>query len=157
AGDFSKSVDQNGNAFTIRDYTTNAPFPGNKIPTDRLFGPGIALLKLLPRPNVDNSCASTGPGVAGCVKGYDFQSQVSDQYPRREDLVRIDYNVTSKMRLFGHIINNNNTYQSQYGSFVLGSNTPLSPIQYANPGYGWAVGSTYVLGPTVTNEFNMGV
>ena len=156
AGDFSKSVDNNGNPFTIRDYTTNAPFPGNVIPANELYAPGIALLKLLPQPNVANSCALT-PGVAGCVKGYDYQSQISDQYPRREDLIRIDYNLSSKSRLFGHFINNNNTYTSQYGSFVLGSNTPLSPIQYANPGYGWAVGNTYIFGPTLTNEFNIGV
>jgi hypothetical protein len=157
AGDFSKSVDNNGNTFTIKDYLNNgAPFPNNTIPTNRQYAPGPALLKMLPKPNVSNACAVT-PGAAGCIKGYDFTSQISDQYPRREDLVRIDYNVSSRMRLFGHIINNNNTYQSQYGSFVLGSNTPLSPIQYANPGYGWAVGSTYIFGPTVTNEFNIGV
>jgi hypothetical protein len=155
-GDFSKSVDQNGNSFTIRDYTTGAPFPGNVIPANRLYAPGIALLNMLPKPNVANSCA-LNPGVAGCIKGYDFQSQVSDNYPRREDLIRGDYNVTSRMRLFGHFINNNNTYLSQYGSFVLGSNTPLSPIQYANPGYSWAAGTTYIFTPTLTNEFNMGV
>ena len=155
-GDFSKSVDNNGNPFSIIDPNTHAPFPGNVIPANRLYAPGIALLKLLPEPNVPGACA-TSPGAGGCIKGYDYQSQVSDQYPRREDLIRIDYNLTSKARLFGHFINNNNTYQSQYGSFVLGSNTPLSPIQYANPGYSWAVGSTYVFGPTLTNEFNMGV
>jgi Carboxypeptidase regulatory-like domain/TonB-dependent Receptor Plug Domain len=156
-GDFSKSVDNNGNSFVIKDYLNNgAAFPGNVIPANRQYAPGIALLKMLPSPNVSNSCALT-PGVAGCIKGYDFTSQVSDSYPRREDLIRMDYNVNSKMRLFGHILNNSNTYLSQYGSFVLGSNTPLSPIQYANPGYGWAVGSTYIFGPTVTNEFNVGV
>ncbi|HTS62339.1 MAG TPA: carboxypeptidase regulatory-like domain-containing protein [Candidatus Acidoferrales bacterium] len=155
-GDFSKSVDNNGNPFTIRDYTTGAPFPGNVIPANRLYAPGIALLKMLPSPNVSNSCA-LNPGAGGCIKGYDYQSQISDQYPRREDLIRIDYNLNSKMRLFGHWINNNNTYSSYYGSFVLGSNTPLSPIQYANPGYGWAIGTTYVIGPTLTNEFNFGV
>ena len=155
-GDFSKSVDNNGNPFSIIDPNTHAPFPGNVIPANRLYAPGIALLKLLPEPNVPGACA-TSPGAGGCIKGYDYQSQVSDQYPRREDLIRIDYNLTSKARLFGHFINNNNTYQSQYGSFVLGSNTPLSPIQYANPGYSWAMGSTYVFGPTLTNEFNMGV
>jgi hypothetical protein len=128
-GDFSKSVDNNGNSFVIKDYLNNgAPFPGNVIPTNRQYAPGLALLKIFPQPNVPNSCAVT-PGVGGCIKGYDYQSQVSDQYPRREDLVRIDYNMSSKSRLFGHIINNNNTYLSQYGSFVLGSNTPLSPIQ----------------------------
>jgi hypothetical protein len=40
---------------------------------------------------------------------------------------------------------------------VLGSNTPLSPIQYANPGYSWAVGSTYIFTPTLTNEVNIGL
>jgi hypothetical protein len=154
-GDFSQSVDNNGNSFTIKDPLSGNPFPGNVVPTNRLYAPGIALLNMLPSPNVANSCA-LNPGVGGCVKGYDYQSQVSDQYPRREDLIRIDYNATSKMRVFGHYINNNNTYQSQYGSFVLGSNTPLSPIQYANPGYSWAVGTTYIFGPTTTNEFNIG-
>ena len=154
-GDFSQSVDNNGNPFTIKDYTTGSAFPGNAIPTSRLYAPGLAVLNLLPAPNVPNACA-TSPGAGGCIKGYDYQSQISDQYPRREDLVRMDYNMTSKARVFGHIINNNNTYQSQYGSFVLGSNTPLSPIQYANPGTSWAVGTTYIFGPTLTNEFNIG-
>ena len=166
AGDFSKSVDNNGNPFTIYDpntsgctgspcYNGHSPFPGNVIPANRLYAPGIALMGILPAPNVANSCALT-PGVGGCVKGYDYQSQVSDQYPRREDLIRGDYNVSSKARVFGHWINNNNTYTSQYGSFVLGSNTPLSPIEYANPGYSWAAGTTYIISPTMTNEFNIG-
>jgi hypothetical protein len=155
-GDFSQSVDQNGNPFTIKDPTTGSPFPGNVIPSNRLYAPGIALLNMLPSPNVSNSCALT-PGAGGCVKGYDFQSQVSDQYPRREDLVRIDYNLTSKMRLFGTYVNNSNTYNSYYGSFVLGANLPLSPIAVANPGYLWTAGATYVISPTMTNEFNMGV
>jgi hypothetical protein len=155
-GDFSKSVDNQGNPFNIIDPTTHQPFPGNRISPQRLYAPGMALLNLLPKPNVPNSCA-LNPGVAGCIKGYDFQSQTSDQYPRREDLVRIDYNMSSRSRIFGHFIKNSNTFLSQYGSFVLGSNTPLSPIQFANPGYGWAIGNTYIFGPTVTNEFNIGV
>ena len=156
AGDFSKSVDNNGNPIVIKDPNNGAPFAGNVVPANRLYAPGIALLKLLPEPNVPNSCAVT-PGVGGCIKGYDYQSQISDQYPRREDLFRIDYNMTSKSRLYGTFIKNSNTYQSYYGSFVLGSNTPLTPIQYANPGYEWQIGNTYIFGPTITNEFNIGV
>src|SRR5690349_11659355 len=76
-GDFSKSVDNNGNSFVIKDYLNNgAPFPGNVIPTNRQYAPGLALLKIFPQPNVPNSCAVT-PGVGGCIKGYDYQSQVS--------------------------------------------------------------------------------
>ena len=155
-GDFSKSVDNNGNPFVIKDPSTGSPFPGNVIPQNRLYGPGVSLLKLLPAPNVSNSCA-VAPGTGGCIAGYDYQSQVSDQYPRREDLVRVDYNMTSKSRISGTFINNNNTFQSDYGSFVLGANLPLSPIQFANPGYEWQIGHTYIFGPTTTNEFNIGV
>lgn len=167
AGDYSNSVDSNGNRVTIYDpassgctgancYNGHSPFPNNIIPTNRLYAPGVALLKLLPVPNVANSCSLT-PGAAGCIKGYDFTSQYSDQYPRREDLVRMDYNLGSNQRFFGHWINNSNTYSGLTpGPFVLGSNVPLTPIFYANPGHSWAAGHTWILGPTMTNEFNIG-
>lgn len=167
AGDFSNSVDSNGNRLTIYDpatsgctgancYNGHSPFVNNIIPASRLYAPGVALLKLLPAPNVANSCAVT-PSAAGCIKGYDFTSQYSDQYPRREDLVRVDYNLTDRQRVFGHWINNSNTYTGLTpGPFVLGSNVPLTPIFYANPGDGWAAGHSWIFGPTMTNEFNIG-
>lgn len=154
-GDFSKSVDQNGNPVVIRDPNTQQPIPGNLIPAGQLYGPGLKLLSFMPEPNVANACAAS-PGAPGCTKGYNFQSQVSSPYPRREDLIRLDYNLTSKMRVFGHYINNSNTYDSDYGTWILGTNLPIAPIEYANPGWSWAVGSTYVIGPTMTNEFNVG-
>ncbi|MBS1859820.1 MAG: TonB-dependent receptor [Acidobacteria bacterium] len=154
AGDFSKSVDQNGNAVTIRDPNTQTPLPGNVIPANLQYSPGMKLLSFLPKPNVANAC--TLPAVAGCTKGYNFTSQVSNPYPRREDLVRMDYNLTSKIRLFGHYINNFNTFDVVYGSWILGTNLPIAPITYANPGHSWAVGSTYVISPTMTNELNVG-
>jgi len=153
-GDFSKSVDQNGNPVVIRDPNTQQPLPGNIIPASQLYAPGMKLLNFLPQPNVANAC--TYPAVAGCTKGYNFQSQVSNPYPRREDLVRADYNLTSKARLFGHYINNSNTFDVVYGSWILGTNLPIAPIEYANPGYSWAVGNTYVISPTMTNELNVG-
>jgi hypothetical protein len=154
-GDYSQSVDNNGNAFTIKDPTTGSPFPGNVIPTNRLYAPGVALLSFFPLPNVANSCAMM-PGVASCVKTYDYTSQISDQYPRREDLARVDYNVNTKLRVFGHYLNNSNTYQSYYGTWLAGSNVPIAPITVANPGYSWGVGATYIISPTMTNEFNAG-
>lgn len=166
-GDFSNSVDSNGNRITIYDpatsgcqgancYNGHSPFPNNIVPSTRLFAPGVALLKLLPAPNVANSC-SLVPNAAGCIKGYDFTSQFSDQYPRREDLVRVDYNLGEKQRIFGHWINNSNTYSGLTpGPFVLGSNVPLTPIFYANPGHGWAGGHTLIISPSMTNEFNIG-
>src|SRR5205814_5836879 len=42
-----------------------------RIPANRLYQPGLALLKMLPKPNA--------PGNVG----FNYQSQISDSYPRR--------------------------------------------------------------------------
>ena len=143
-GNFSQSVDNNGKALTIRDPLTQAPLPGNIVPASRIYAPGQALANLLPLPN------TTGTG-------YNYTSQVSAQTPRREDLLRIDYNVTQNLRVFGHWINNVQPVVNVYGAFVLGETVPLTPINVITPGFSFAGGATYVISPTMTNEFNIGM
>jgi hypothetical protein len=158
-GDFSQSVDSNGRPFpfikdpllvgqSCKSTNTAGCFKDGgvlgRIPQNRLYAPGIALLKLYPLPNV------TGQN------GFNFQSQISDQYPRREDLLRLDYNFSSKSRFWMHRIVNSNTFTSEYGSFVLGPNVPITPISVANPGYGYAFGNTYIFSPTLINEITFG-
>src|SRR5215471_1871279 len=158
-GDFSQSVDGSGNPFPyIKDPLSTQPCNSantagcfadggvlGRIPADRLYQPGMALLKMLPKPNA--------PGNIG----FNYQSQISDSYPRREDSLRLDYNMSSRSRFFGHWLYNSNTYDSYYGSFVLGSGVPITPIEYKNPGHGWAVGHSFTISPTATNEFNVGI
>ena len=140
-GDFSQSKDNNGNKVFIRDYTKNAPCSAsnttgcfsdngviNKIPQNRLYGPGLNILRVFPSPN-----------LAG-VNGANFRSQISDSYPRREDLVRIDYKHSDSLTIFGRYINNVDVISSFYGSFVLGANLPLVPINDARPGKAFAIG-----------------
>ncbi len=143
-GNFSQSVDNNGKPLTIRDPNTQQPVPGNIIPASQIYGIGQKLANLLPLPN-----------TAGT--GYNYSSQVSGQTPRREDLLRMDYNVTQNLRIFGHWINNIQPVVNVYGSFVLGENVPLVPINDPVPGYSFAGGATYVINPTMTDEFNMGM
>jgi hypothetical protein len=143
-GNFSQSVDNNGKALTIRDPNTQLPVPGNIIPANQIYGPGQALANLLPLPNTS--------GV-----GYNYTSQVSAQTPRREDLLRMDYNVTQNLRVFGHYINNTQPVVNVYGAFVLGENIPLAPIHVPTPGYSYAGGATYIINPTMTDELNIGM
>ena len=143
-GNFSQSVDNNGKALVIRDPITQLPVPGNIIPPSQIYAPGQALAKLLPLPN------TTGVG-------YNYSSQVSGQLPRREDLLRMDYNVTQNLRVFGHYINNVQPTVNVYGAFVLGETVPLTNIATANPGYSFAGGATYVISPTMTDEVNIGM
>lgn len=161
-GDFSQSVDNNGNKIFIRDYTktgtctsaNTAASPGacfidggllNKIPANRLYAPGLAILKVFPAPN-----------AIGAGNGFNYRSQISDSYPRREDLVRIDYKKSSSLSLFGRFVNNNDVLSSFYGSFVLGTNNPLVPINDARPGTAFAIGATKTFGSSVVNEILVG-
>src|SRR5262245_48874243 len=50
-GDFSKSFDTNGRLILVRDPVTNAPFPGNVIPANRIDPNGQKLLSIFPLPN----------------------------------------------------------------------------------------------------------
>ncbi|MCU1233912.1 MAG: TonB-dependent receptor, plug, partial [Candidatus Solibacter sp.] len=149
-GNFSASVDKNGIPVTIKDPTTGLPFPGNIIPANRLYAPGIAVLNLYPKTNF-----LLGPnGLPN--RGFNFTSQISDSYPRREDLLRGDYNLSEKWKLFARFVNNSDAVTSYYGSFVLGSAIPLVPIRDARPGEGLATNVTTLISPTMTNEFTWG-
>ncbi len=100
-GDFSQSVDSSGNPFPyIRDYTTGLPCEEGdtrgcfqdggvlgRIPQDRLYGPGLAALNIFPMPN-----------LSGAGSGLNYTSQEPNSSPRREDLLRMDYQVTDQWR-----------------------------------------------------------
>src|SRR5262245_44313364 len=163
-GDFSQSVDRNGAKLFIRDPNRTGKCDAsdqtacfrdvvggvtvfNKIPQDRLYAPGIAILNIYPKPNA----------LSTANKGFNFTTQTPDSYPRREDMLRIDANLSEKWKLFGHFLNNFDSVTSDYGSFVLGSNTPFgTPITDTRPGRSYAVGVTTIISPTMTNEFTWG-
>ncbi len=92
-GDFSQSVSSaNHKPVTIYDPTTGQPFPGNVIPENRIWAPGQALLNLYPLPNQSLAANSNLPGGAT----YNYQTQLPGSSPRREDLLRLDYNLTER-------------------------------------------------------------
>jgi hypothetical protein len=83
-GDFSQTRTPAGALIPIRDPLTNAPFPGNVIPADRLDPRGQAFLNMLPMPNATGS-------------GFNFIDQeASIPSPRRSQVLRVDYRPTIK-------------------------------------------------------------
>src|SRR6267142_2072004 len=168
AGDFSQSVSNTGAKILIADYqkvdasgvrlactaANTVANPGGcfvdggvlmKIPTNRLYAPGLAILNVFPLPNspfVNN----TG----------NFKSQISDSYPRREDLIRIDYKQSDSLTLFGRFVNNQDAVGSFYGSFVLGTNNSLVRINDVRPGTALAIGATKTFSSTMVNEITVG-
>jgi hypothetical protein len=152
-GDFSQSVSSaNHQPVKIYDPANGAPFPGSVIPTNRLWAPGAALLNLYPLPNQTLAANANLPSGAT----YNYQTQLAGASPRREDLARLDYNVTEKVRVFGHYIKDISNAVIPYGTWVLGINPPIASIAEPIPGNSLAGGMTYMITPTMTNEFNLG-
>ncbi|HZS03640.1 MAG TPA: TonB-dependent receptor [Blastocatellia bacterium] len=154
-GNFSQSVDGSGNRIYIKDPLLSgacnatsqaACFPGNIIPANRLYGPGLAILKLFPEPN------TTAGG-----NSYNYSSQVPSSYPRRENIVRIDWQASSSTRLSGRWVYNYDDQQFAYGTTTASWNWPLTVTDRRNgPGNVLSFTLTHNFGATLVNEFIFG-
>jgi len=145
-GDFSQTRDGSGNPVTILDpANARQPFPNNLIPQSRLNADGVKILGFYPLPNrigVDNA--------------YNFQSQVSDSQPRREQMVRGDYNINDKWRVFSRYLFTKSELNKAYGQWNANYNIPYAPMNFGNPGWSLITNVTTVINPTLTNEFIFG-
>ncbi len=150
-GDFSQSVNGNGAPIIVRDsgncLGTNGtgtpnPFPGNVIPKSCMFPGSQSVLNFFPMPNTT---------IGGNL--YNYTSQVSSHYPRREDIVRIDYQINEKNRIYGRFINNYDDQILSYGTTTLSYNFPTpGPVNRSGSGYNMAFNWTYSITPTLVNE-----
>jgi hypothetical protein len=148
SGDFSQTHD--GGTFspniTIFDPLNNkAPFPGNIIPKDRINADGQKILNFYPLPN-----------AAGVDPSYNYQTAFSNQYPRREEIYRGDYNITEKWKAYARFIRNKDETSMQYGQWNASYNIPFGPMSFGSPGWSVVTNVTTIINPTLTNEFVFG-
>ncbi|MBM3783213.1 MAG: hypothetical protein FJW30_02575 [Acidobacteria bacterium] len=151
-GDFSRTTDGNGNPVFIRDPLTNQPctaanragcFQGNIIPRSRLFADGQRVLGIFPGPN---------DSVGGNV--YNYSSQFSNSTPRREDVLRIDWNLSSKTRVAGRYIQNSERTVQRYGGCNnIAYNLPLSTLESTQSPRNFSLNVVHTFSPTLLNEF----
>jgi hypothetical protein len=157
AGDFSQTTDGNGNKIFVKDPLLNGNCNAtdqtacfrdgsivNKIPQNRFFSSGAAILNLYPQPNVTGNSA------------FNYTSAISTKYPRREDILRVDYNITERTHLTVRYTNNAEKRLRAYGDFASDLNFPLSPISFPRPGRNGVLTLTHAFSPTLTNEFIFG-
>src|SRR5262245_35615021 len=166
-GDFSQSVAGSGNKIFIKDpqlsgacsassqlacfrdpnrATPNNPTGLNMIPTGQLYGPGVAILKLFPTSN------TTAGG-----NSYNYTSQVPSSYPRRENIIRIDWQIAASTRLSGRWVHNYDDQQFAYGTTTASWNWPLTVTDRKNgPGNVLSFTLTHSFSPTLINEFIFG-
>lgn len=152
AGDYSQTFDLNARLVTIYDPLNNQKaFPGNVIPKSRIDPLGEKILNLFPLPNFVDPVASRR-------YQWNYISALSGAYPRRTEIVRIDFAAAKNMQIFARLSNNADEQHPPYGQWVNGSvNYPLTPIVFGAPGRGATVNTTATITPTTFNEFIFGV
>ena len=87
-GDFSQTRDLNGNLIAIRDPLTGQPFPGNIVPAGRINPNGLALLNMLPLPNVSGN------------RNFNFQRQETADNPKINNILRLDWRPSASDSLY---------------------------------------------------------
>jgi hypothetical protein len=143
-GDFSQTTDGNGVKVTITDPATGKPFQGNKIPADRLNQSGQNVLKAISRL----------VNASQFLPSFNYNSQISSNYPRREDNIRIDYRLGEKITIFGRFTQDQDQSLFPYG---MSQNSPLTATVLKQPGRNASLNITASLSPTLVNEFIFGL
>lgn len=159
-GDFSKSVDGDGNPIVIAGpgITNNVIDPSQLSAAQQAVFTAVSqILDLYPLPNV------SGYGISGGPK-YNYSVAISGRDPRREDILRVDYQINDKNRMFGRWIHNSDNETSPFTPFPgpFGIFACSSSIQYPggcsekHPSWNLSVNLVSTIRPTLLNEFSVG-
>src|SRR5215475_5985719 len=156
AGDFSNTRDFNGNLITIIDPETKQPFPGNKIPADRIKANGANGQKIL---QLFQKFDNTPLGGAQNGFRYNHNSQMSVSYPRKETSLRVDYNLSDNTKAYVRYTRDADKQVMPYGLGWTGGNNqiPFDNLVFKQaPAWNGALNVTSTLSPSLTNEFIFG-
>ena len=146
-GNFSDTREQNGALIPIWDPLNNrTPFPGNIIPPNRIDRNGQALLNIMPLPNAVDPARS-----------YNALIQSTVDQPRRDSILRIDWNVGPKTQFYWRGIQDYEAFKGEFNFVLASSSWPQLPIIYDIRSVGSVATLIHTLSPTKINEFTFGI
>lgn len=146
-GDFSQTFDQGGTRIPIWDPLNNrTPFSGNVIPSSRIDKNGQALLNILPLPNAVDPARS-----------YNALIQSTVDQPRRDSILRIDWNIGPKTTFYWRGINDYEAYKGEFDFVLASSSWPQLPLKYQIRSAGSVATLIHTFSPTLVNEFTFGI
>ena len=144
AGNFSASRDNNGALLpALIDPTTLAPFPNQIIPASRLYAPGVAVLNRYPLNNLEQAVGTNFNYEANPV----YYNQLTQQ-----PAVKIDYNITDKLRVSGKYSGQRQRPVERQG-LIPGFSDVYTPKPYIT---NWAFTANYVFSPKTFLEVTYG-
>jgi hypothetical protein len=121
------------------DPLTGLPFPGNKIPANRLSPAGLAIVQFFPLPN------TTG--------GTNWVTSLLEPIRTRQDSVRGDINISKKMNLLVKYTNETWTHGNAAGNFWGDTGFPTISSDWNQPSHSFAVKLATTLSSSSVNEF----
>ena len=149
AGDFSQSLDQNGRLITVVDPVTGQPFPGNRIPLERIDPSGQGILNLLPLPNFLDRRISGG--------AYNYRDQDVADITKTLDQLKVDANASDRDRLWVRWRRWRPMTEAYSGVTAVNSNWNQFRHAYAMREDSLQAAHTRMLGSALTNEISVGV
>src|SRR5689334_3183838 len=151
-GDFNDHRDTNGALrLPVDPLNGKKAFPGNIIPDSRMNPVGRAALNIFPLPNY------VDPNPTRRYQ-WNYYSSASGAYPRRTEILRVDFSPKSNWQTYVRLSNNVDEQLTPYTTWVNGSvNFDMAPIKFGQPGRGANVHATTTISPTIFNELVVGV
>lgn len=115
-GDFTQAPLNGANFAELLNPATRQPFATRNVVPAALIDPrGQAILKLLPEPNI--------PATTPCAAGRcNRQDDILDTRPRRDSILRVDYNASAKDQTYVRLIQD---FEARKGGTFLGSTSTL--------------------------------
>ena len=129
----------------LRDPTTNQPFAGNRIPDNRITPDGRAIA------NVFRRMIQLASNYTDTPTANNTTFQLYNPFEQRQDIIRLDWQMTSKQRLYGRYLHDEYDLLDPVGVFS-GTQIPTVPTNRSRPGTSYQVGHTYVVGSNLINE-----
>ena len=144
-GDFSQTLDTNGRMIVIRDPLTGEPFPGNRIPENRVDPNGQALLRIFPEPNFFDRTLSRG--------AYNTVIPVENRQPNLLYTLKLDYNISNKDHIYGTYTVFDERSEGFGGvSGAFSAPWPQANIRFRALTSGTAIRWTRIVSSTIVNE-----
>ncbi|HKG59427.1 MAG TPA: carboxypeptidase regulatory-like domain-containing protein [Pyrinomonadaceae bacterium] len=130
-------------ADATKTITVCDPFPGNRIPTNRLSPAGLAFVKLFPD--------QTGPGIG------DWATSQLQPIDTRQDLIRGDVTINDRTNLMVRYINEKWTHLGASGNFWGDAPYPTIASDWSQPSHSFAVKLTNTITSKAVNEFQFSI
>ena len=132
---------------TADGLTPGNSFPGGVIPANMLDPNAVLFMKTGAIPASNSTAANGAPQYVASPKQPTYV---------REDVVRIDHDITDRMHLMGHYIHDQMS-QTIYPDMWTNITYPTTGDVFGNPTWGTVIKLTQTISPTLLNETSLNV